>query len=274
VVLLASQLGALRELGGDLALLGVTLEPRGSLPLPALATVGGALLVEEVGGLRELILPALTRVGGRLRLLANGDLQRFQLAAALELPSDLEISGAGATLAVSLPQLARLGGSLQFVDDGDLSVSLPRLKEVVGTVRLQRTTLHALDLPSLQTVGQAVQLEAVNGNGLDSLELAALQSVGTSLSLVRSQVFRSLALPALARVGGVYQGHPLGSVLVTDNLALGALLLPALREVVQDIVIRRNPALDSSLLSPMAAEAVVGGKRDICGNLGDLPACI
>jgi hypothetical protein len=273
VVLLASQLGALREVGGDLALLGTTLEPRGPLTLPALVTVGGALLVEEVGGMRELALPALTRVGGSLRLRANGDLQRFHLAAALELPSDLEVSGTGSTVVVAAPQLARLGGSLHFVDNGDLSVSLPRLQEVVGTLRVRRTTLRVLDLPGLQVVAQAVELDAVNGNGLDTLELAALRSIGTSLSLVHSQVFRSLSLPALARVGGIYQGHPLGSVLVTDNMALGALLLPALREVVQDMVIRRNPALDSSVVVPMAAEAMVGGKRDICGNLGDLPAC-
>ena len=272
-VLLESDLGALEEVAGAIDLGGLTLEPRGPLALPALARVGADFSIEQSGGLRELALPALARVGGRLRLVNNGDLVRVSVPGPVELPSDLEISGCGATLVVSLPQVAKLGGSLRLIDDGDLMASLPRLREVVGTVRVERTTLKALELPALQAVGQGLEFVELTGSGLELLDLPALKTVGANLVFADNRIIKRLSLPLLDKVGGSYGGHALGSVLVTDNPTLSELDLAVLREVTQDLVVRHNPVLDSERLAPVAAGAVVGGRREICGNMGDLPAC-
>jgi hypothetical protein len=270
-VIPAADLGALRAVGGDVHLDDVTLS--GALPLPALASVNGRLEISEAGNLGALDLPALGRVGGRIRVASDGDLRRLSLAALATLGSDLEISGCGADLGVALPALTHLGGSLLFIDDGNLRVSAPRLHEVVGAVRVRRSVLAALDLGLLDSVGQDLEIAGVIGSALPLLRLPGLRATGGSVLFASNQNIAALSLPALARVGGVYDGTPLGGLTVTSNDGLATLELPALARVATDLVVRGNPALDSTSVATATALTAVGGMRSICGNRNGLPLC-
>lgn len=273
-VLLASDLGKLSDIGGAFSLDGVTFEPVGSLALPALGHVGQAFEINEAGGLGDLALPALARVGGHLRLSSDGDLGHLSIPGPVELPSDFEVSGCGATVNVDAPLVAKVGGSLLFTDDGDLGVSLPALAEVVGTVRVARATVRKLDLPALATVSQHVELDAIGSNNFPMVNLPALATLGGNLLFGDSHGVRALMLPLLASVGGVYGGHPLGSVTITGNDNLVDIIVPALRKVTLDLIVRDNPTVNSLAVQTATAAVTLGGLRTVCGNLGGLPACM
>jgi hypothetical protein len=236
-------------------------------------TVGATFEIEEGGGFVDLTLPALMKVGGRVRLASLGDLRKVVIPGPVELPSDLEITGCGSNLVVSLPLAPKLGGSLTFSDDGDLSVDLPKLREVVGSVRLRQSTVRVLGLPLLETIGQHLEFDALTGNGLPALPFPALRAVGGNVAFATNQFISALQFPVLATVGGLYGGQPLGSLAVTENPALATVDLGALRQVVLDLVVRGNAALDSGIVQVALTGARVGGKTVICDNLDGLPAC-
>jgi hypothetical protein len=263
-------LRALHAVGGEIVLSEVTFDPPAVLTLPALATVQLGFEIQHARGLQELSLPAVTKVGGPLRLVQNEGLRRLTVGGPVELGADLDLIGATAGLTVAMSQLGRMGGSLHLVDSADVSLRLPRLSEVVGTVRLQGAGLRELDLGALGTIGQHLELVGVQGP-LESLTLSRLRKVGGNVKVDASPGVTALALPALATIGGVYGGIPLGSLLVTDNAPLAALSLPALHEVILDVVVRGNAALDSAALADAAGAA--RGKHEVCGNRGGLPAC-
>jgi hypothetical protein len=262
----------LPALGGDLHFDDVTLA--GPLALPALATVKGALEITDTGNLGTLDLPALSLVGSRVRLANDGDLRHLSMAGLATLDSDLEVSACGAALEVSLPALTHLGGSLLFVDDGNLVVSAPRLHDVVGAVRVRRSVLARLDLGPLDTVGQDLEVSEVIGSALPVVRLAGLRGTGGNVSFATNQNIATLSLPALAHVGGVYDGSPLGGPSVTGNPALAVLELPAFARITTDLVVRSNPALDSASVATTAALTTVGGQRSICDNRDGLPLCL
>jgi hypothetical protein len=270
-VTLDGDLRGLRAVGGEIVLAEVSFDPPAAVTLPALATVQLGFEIQHGRGLQELSLPALTKVGGPLRLVQNEGLRRLTVAGPVELGADLDLIGATAGLTVTMSQLGRMGGSLHLVDSADVSLRLPRLAEVVGTVRLQGAGVRELDLGALTTIGQHLELVGCKGP-LGTVTLSRLRKVGATLKVDANPGLTALALPALATIGGVYGGIPLGSLLVTDNGPLATLSLPALHEVIQDVVVRGNAALDSAALADAAS--VARGKHEICGNRGGLPACV
>jgi hypothetical protein len=272
-IIRAGDMPRLRRVGGAMLLAGVTFDPPTALTLPALVEVAAALEIVESGGLQGLLFPSLTLVGGRVRVSSVSDLQRLEVSAAVDLPSDFEVSGCGATLVVSSPVLQKLGGSLLLRDDGDVAVRLAKLEKVTGTVRIERAIVRDLELPMLAGVGEHFEIISSAGTAFETLALGSLASVGRNLVVRDAATLPSLELPALTGVGGVYGGQPFGSVMVTDNGALTSVRFPLLRDVPIDLVVQGNRELDSGVVMAATAPMTIGRKRSICGNRDALPLC-
>jgi hypothetical protein len=269
--LVSPELAALAKVGTDLSLESLTLEGTDALTFGALGTVGSQLEIVEVGNLRELTIMGLRSVGARLRFARNASLRQVTIAGAAELPSDLEISSCAGPLALALPDTIKLGGSLVVVDSGELSLGLPRLEAVTGSVRLAEVSLRLFQAPLLNRIEQSLELRAVAGHGLRSLALPALTSVTHGVTLERTRFIDEIALPVLASVGSAPGGIPHGDLRVVGNEVLQTLDLTGLQRVEVDLVIQRNaslPVQDSTF-----APVMVGGQRKVCENATGQPVC-
>jgi hypothetical protein len=105
------------------------------------------------------------------------------------------------------------------------------------------------------------------------LAFPALVSVGTDLRVEDTIGFTGVSLASLVSVGTVPDGHPIGSLIVEDNQTVASLALPELEEVILDLVVRGNPALDSAAIAGALSGVTVGRARTICGNRADEPGC-
>lgn len=99
-------------------------------------------------------------------------------------------------LAISLPQLVRVGGNLE-VTGGLEAIDLPALVEVGGTLTLS-TVAGAVGLPALERAGGV----AIYGSGATDIALPALTDVTGSL-ILRNDADSTLDLSALVTVGSL-----------------------------------------------------------------------
>jgi hypothetical protein len=153
------------------------------LDLPALATVGGDLDLEEMRPTGALELPALTAVSADLRLPSGPELER-----------------------VSLPALTTVGGGLFAIWWSDATVLEARaLRTIGGTLFATRAPQIAEQLPGLETVGGDID---VGINEIDSAYFPALATVGGALGL-HSDKLAHVYLPVLASVGAIHVESPL-----------------------------------------------------------------
>jgi hypothetical protein len=105
--------------------------------------------------------------------------------------------------------------------DGDLHIRTGAALDLAGLGALTRVTGSVI-------VGPTLGLDAIAG-------LSHLREVGGALRLVANADATGAFFPALERAGRVE---------LDGNLALGQVMLPALREVTADLVARDNAALE------------------------------
>lgn len=215
-------LAGVRMIGGDLHFVGCSAVE--SLTLPALTTLGGALVVDaglfEPEVMRAIELPALRTIGASAALtldmlleLADTDFTEPDNPESAGLVvRGYEDESNGGIERILLPALQSIAGSVVL---GGYAYPSPSLVMPYGLGALQE-----LDLASLQTVGGSFDIEAVAGPA--DLALPALQTVGGMFATFDLGA-RTVRLPDLQRAGGI---------LFASNENLTRIDLPQLEELV------------------------------------------
>jgi hypothetical protein len=90
-------------------------------PLRTLETITGDLLVGPTVGMEELSLLELREVGGTIRVVSNGSLRGMFLPR-LERAGRISVEGNASLVTISLPRLAAVPGSLVISEDGSLEL--------------------------------------------------------------------------------------------------------------------------------------------------------
>ena len=159
------------------------------ISLPSLKVVNGSLDIISCSNLESVHLPALERVGG-LAYFVKCD-----------------------TLAsISAPLLSFVGGTVSVsACDALKSIAFPALEYMGGlktALTLQQNKLASVLLPKLQRVSKSMDF---HGDKLVTILLPLLQTVGKNFYLssghccIYPVLLRTLDLPSLATVGGVFQ---------------------------------------------------------------------
>jgi hypothetical protein len=210
-------------------------------------------------------------VGTSIRVELCNHLQRVELDALADVPSDLDLSG-NPRVEVLLHAMTRVGGDLVSRGNGGLALHAPLLEHVVGSLVLDATPLEVLELDAVVAVGRDLVLQGCRW-GVAEPMLPELVAVGGDIVVDGVDLLTALSLPALERIGQPKVDEQIGSFLVRENSDLKTLYLPALLSIVRDAVVERNPGLPSTLAEFAFDGVDVGGELRICENEDALPVC-
>jgi hypothetical protein len=158
----------------------------------------------------------------------------------VELPALRQVGALLTNEHLIAPLLADVAGDLGYSGNDEKGFRLPGLTRIGGNLEAS-TADGALVLGALETIGGTLHLGAIPG--LVALHADALASVGGDVSAVFTHLVR-LELPALARVGG--------DIRLDSNNDAEAVLLPALTEVVGIIDISTMPKVSTVDLGHLA----------------------
>lgn len=195
---------------------------------PALTTLGGSLLLDEVEGLETVEFPLLETVAqadknpntaGVMIDAPSAASIDFSSLVAVATTIELDIGAAAAVdlsnlssigghldvnggSAITLPNLATVGSSVQMVNVGGLTLSLPLLTSVGlddnpsnGGFNVTGSTITTLSVPGLETIGGSFQLHA-NAN-LASIDFSALDGVGGTFNVTDNTLLATSTAEAL-----------------------------------------------------------------------------
>jgi hypothetical protein len=246
--------------------------PSRTIALPALATIGGDLLLRAtapaLGAGYPLGLAAVTSIGGGVRLDFDGvvNFNVQGLAGVTSVPGDVVVEGGGDLFPSGfLPNLVAVGGDLEVETNHSLGAMFGSLETVAGDYTVRSDDGDVIILGAFQGplagVGGTLRLEgcSTNVSGL----WPALASVGGSLELIEN------APPALSDLGSA-------------SLVVGGLVVDATAIQQMDaahvsvsgagpIAITDNPQLDTCDAETFVATQQAGGwsgTATIAGNGG------
>jgi hypothetical protein len=177
------------------------------------------------------------------------------------------VVAAPSLLSLNLPALERVEGSVTLSGTSvALTISMPRLTNVSGSLILDNPegmqNLVSLDLRALRSVG--VDLRIDDSIALYDIELPALTTVGRHLWFRRHSQVGTVSTPRLRTLGGALR--------VEDNPAITDIAMPALADlgtaVSAELAIEDNAVLAD--LSGLSAVRTVSGSLVIRGN-GAMP---
>jgi hypothetical protein len=174
-----------------------------SLSLPSLTDLEGSITVTGNEGLQALVLDSLERATGDVRIERNASLTNIDL-------SSLEVVGQG----------LKLDGNA-----GLAQLDVDELRSVHGDLEVRASSLPAVTLPSLTTIGGSFLLVGPDSQ-LATVETPNLANIGRDLIVFGSDKLLALRLPALAEVGGRIE--------IRGHAALTEIALPALRHISGD----------------------------------------
>ena len=211
-------------------------------------------------------------------LVIEGSTELTSLSPALDnlvnVSTRLVIAGNTGLLAVSLPALRRVGGSLSLVSLGRAAnVSIPALFSTGHNLDIQNVGVSELDLSALTVVGGGISMRGLNDvtGPMMRSALASLRSI-VGLFAVRNIAWSgrpatAFELPALQRAGGL-------SLAECSFLSMS---FPALTNITSGgIVMYHLPRLTEFHMMQLAAVrgdvrlSVVANMPSICNMSGDL----
>ncbi len=176
--------------------------------LPLLETVNGDVRL-SAGTVVEADLGTLRLVDGSIRI------DDVELARGLVLDLEgLEAVGGNVSIRksniyIEASRLLTVGGDFSF-EDGDASLGLDGLREVLGDLRFEHVTATKLSLQTLRTVGDDLVYDHVSGGDFAALELNELTDVGGDLRIAAVEGLGVVTLSRLAATGGdvILEGSP------------------------------------------------------------------
>jgi len=212
----------LAEVGGHLSLF----EGEWSISLPSLKEVNGDVRLTH-GALESLELDRLATVGGSIRAIAVTPARGVGYA----LPSlegvgvDFVIQGGSAF--IDAPRCLSIGGSL-VIDGATAGVMFTGLREVMGDVRVEDSTIEGFDLGGILAIGDDLVFDRVAGGSFERIELYALASVGGDVRIDDVEGLTFVGFPALLAINGgfiVANAPLLEEVVATRVVTVGGSLI-------------------------------------------------
>jgi len=216
------QAPALAEVGGHLSLF----EGDWSISLPSLREVNGDVRLTH-GTLESLELDHLATVGGSIRAIAVTPARGvgYTLPALEGVGVDFVIQGGSAV--IDATRCLSIGGSL-VIDGTTAGVGFSGLREVMGDVRVEDSTIEGFDLGGILAIGDDLVLQRVAGGSFERFELYALASVGGEVRVDDVEGLTFVGFPGLLAVNGGFSvaNMPLLEEVVATRLAtLGGSLI-------------------------------------------------
>lgn len=220
------------DVGGDLQ---VRAGASGTLDLPLLASVHGAVSIDGTQALDEVLLNDLLSVGGDVALIDTQLLYRLEA-----------------------PVLATIGGSLRWEGNVSLAeIDTSRLRSVDGDLRVvDNVSLLDLFLPteSIDTVGGDLHIE---GNVmLSEMGFIELDTVGGAIQVSGNE--------QLVKLSGFTFGMGFGDVVVADNPRLERITGFDNARTLASLDVTDNPRLER--VSAFVNLATVDGDLRLLGN--------
>jgi hypothetical protein len=202
-------LPALELVGGNVSLTAATQ----LIELPALTRVVGGVTVSSATA-TDVVLPELEEVGAGVAVTATAA-KAVVAAPLLETIAGDFVLGESQQAAFDMDALKEIGGN--FVLDGKPgALTVPVLAKLGGSLRLESVDMSSLQLPGLQTIGGDIFV----WSNVKSIELAALQTVGGGVDVMNASSLLALQFPSLTTVGGKFE---LSTTTSLATLGLGAL---------------------------------------------------
>jgi hypothetical protein len=201
---------------GSISFSGTTMPV--ALELPVLTTTGYLYLGGY--GFAAMTFPALTTISESLFVSYSNVLATLSLPVLTTVQS---ITVTNCPMITSLDfRHVTTTSDVQITNDTNLASLSLHVTSVHALVLLHDPALTALDLSSLTTVGDRLDLEYLTA--LESLDLSSLTSIGGPLYFSRNDALDTLAFPALTSVAStIAQGVP---VQINFNATLTSLTAP------------------------------------------------